>query len=227
MNAIEAKNLKKVYKSAVTGRENTVFADITVDFEQGKLAAIFGPSGSGKTTFLNLLGLLDTPTSGSLAICGEETATLKKDARADRRRDRIGFVFQSHYLNQRLTVKQNMILPLKINKKIRKSEYDSLIRGLLSTFGMEEFIDRYPDELSGGEQQRVCIARALANDPDIILADEPTGNLDGDNERTVLEYLKGLTVSGKTVIIVTHNEMVKEYSDMNYHLSGGILEALD
>lgn len=200
-----------------------IFEHINVGFEEGKMAAIFGPSGSGKTTLLNLLGLLEKPKGGEIKLFGDSTRDLTSDGRALMRREHIGFIFQDHYMNPRLTVKENMKLPLEINENIRRREYDAYIRELLERFGMEEFMNRYPDELSGGEQQRVCIARALANDPDIILADEPTGNLDQDNGIVVFEYLRGLAEQGKTLIMVTHNEAAKEYTDVNYRLNGGQL----
>lgn len=218
---IEAVNLKKTYRDA-QGNVVTVFDGLSVSFEAGKVYAIFGPSGSGKSTLLNILGALDSPDSGSIKVMGREIGSVKS-LMANMRRDQVGFVFQSHYMNQKLTVYQNMELPLRINKRIKPDKYKSHIIGLLELFGMEGFINRYPNELSGGEQQRVCIARALANNPNIILADEPTGNLDETNEKVVLEYLRGLTVQGKTVIIVTHNEVVKEYADMVYQLKKGKL----
>lgn len=218
---VEANNLEKTYTDA-QGNSVTVFSGLTAAFEAGKVYAIFGPSGSGKSTLLNLIGALDSPDRGSLKVMGREIGSVKSTM-ANIRRDQIGFVFQSHYMNQKLTVYQNMELPLRINKRIKQEDYRAHITGLLELFGMEGFAGRYPGELSGGEQQRVCIARALANSPDIILADEPTGNLDEENERIVLEYLRSLTVQGKTVIIVTHNEAVKEYADVVYQLKKGQL----
>lgn len=168
---IEAVKLEKTYIDIMKNR-NTVFENLSISFERGRLYAIFGPSGSGKTTLLNLLGVLDKPTEGSLKIMGQEISKLSEDQMADIRRDYIGFVFQNHFLNQKLTVKQNLILPLRINKKIKSAEYEKRVKRHLALFGVEEYMNRYPQELSGGEQQRVCIARALMNEPDIILADE-------------------------------------------------------
>ena len=129
------------------------------------------------------------------------------------RRDKIGFVFQHYFLNPKLTVMDNIILPMKINKRINRRDYKNKAVELLKYFGIEKYAERFPDEISGGEQQRVCIARALANNPEIILADEPTGNLDEDNEKIVLDILKGLSEEGKTVIIVSHSSAVKKYAD--------------
>lgn len=219
---LEAKNLKKVYVDTANNK-NTVFEELEVCFESGKMYAIFGPSGCGKSTLLNLLGLLDKPTSGSVLIEGVDTARLSQDDMAHLRRDYIGFVFQNHYLNPKLTVEQNLRLAMRINKNIKKEDYEKRCSELLSLFGMEAFMKRYPKELSGGEQQRACIARALVNDPSVILADEPTGNLDEDNERVVAEYLKKLTLKDKTVIIVTHNDVIRDYADIVYAMRRGKL----
>ncbi len=175
-------------------------------------------SGAGKSTLLNLIGLLDEADSGEILIGGEAAAGLASDERAYMRMRHIGFVFQDHYLNTKLNAAENIILAMKINKDIPRKEYGERIGKLLGMFGMGGMEKRYPGELSGGEQQRVCIARALANDPEIILADEPTGNLDSDNERNVLSHLKALSGKGKTVIAVTHNEVMKEYADEIFYL---------
>lgn len=224
-DTIKAEHLKKTYTDA-KGNTVTVLEDLTATFKAGQMYAIYGPSGCGKSTLLNLFGVLDHPTFGDIQIAGIETKRMSRDDLANLRRDKIGFVFQDHYMNQKLTVLQNMILPLRINKKIKPSQYETICKELLALFGVEEFAERFPSELSGGEQQRVCIARALVNSPDIILADEPTGNLDGENERIVLEYLKGLTNQNKTVIVVTHNDIVKEYADVVYELKGGKLQEI-
>ncbi|MCD8118025.1 MAG: ABC transporter ATP-binding protein [Lachnospiraceae bacterium] len=220
---LETKDLKKVYVDTA-GNRNTVFENLFLRFESGKMYAIFGPSGCGKSTLLNLLGLLDKPNFGQVIIGGKMTGLLAPNDMAGLRRDYIGFVFQDHYMNPKLNVKENLEMPMRINKKIKKSEYESRCRELLALFGMEEYLFRYPDELSGGEQQRACIARALVNDPMVILADEPTGNLDEDNEKIVAEYLKSLTARDKTVIVVTHNEAVRAYADVVYNMRKGKME---
>ncbi|MCD8119680.1 MAG: ABC transporter ATP-binding protein [Lachnospiraceae bacterium] len=223
---LEVKDLRKVYVDSA-GNRNTVFEKLSLQFESGKMYAIFGPSGCGKSTLLNLLGLLDKPDFGDVIIDGKNSHFLSPNELAGMRRDYIGFVFQDHYMNPKLTVQQNLEMPLRINKKVKKAEYEDLCRSLLSLFGMEEYLHRYPDELSGGEQQRACIARALVNDPSVILADEPTGNLDEDNEQVVAKYLRGLTVQDKTVIVVTHNEAVREYADVVYNMKRGKLTEVE
>lgn len=223
---LSADGLEKTYMDTANNK-TTVLKDLSVSFERGKMYAIFGPSGCGKTTLLNLLGLLDRPTSGRITIGDRDTLRMQPDDMAYLRRDYIGFVFQDHYLNPKLTVAQNLEMPLRINKKIKKADYGKLCTGLLSLFGMEGFLKRYPKELSGGEQQRVCIARALVNDPDVILADEPTGNLDEENEQIVLEYLKTLTDRDKTVIVVTHNDVIREYADVVFEMKKGCLTEVE
>lgn len=214
---VELKNITKSYtdfsKHIIPVLENVSYA-----FEKGKFYAIMGVSGAGKSTLLNLIGLLDEANEGEILIGGEKIEKLTKDEMAYMRMKHIGFVFQDYYLNPKLNVEENIILAMKINKEISKKDYISRVKGLLAEFGMDGMQERYPEELSGGEQQRVCIVRALANNPGLILADEPTGNLDSANEINVLKHLKELSQSGKTVIVVTHNDIVKEYADEVYYL---------
>lgn len=163
------------------------------------------------------------PTSGEIYLEGKKIENLDKNEMADIRMRKIGFVFQHYYLNPKLTVTDNIVLALKANPQIRKDEYYDITDGLLKQFSIEGYKNQYPDRMSGGEQQRVCIARALANNPDIIMADEPTGNLDEDNEKVVLEYLKKLTEMGKTVIMVSHSNEVKKYADNILYMKNGKL----
>ena len=213
-------NVKKTFKN---GYDEPVEAvkNFTGDFEKGKFYAVMGHSGAGKTTVLSIMGMMDSATGGEVYLEDKKIENLSKNEMADIRVKKIGFVFQHYFLNPKLTVADNIILALKANKAINKTEYEKIADGLLKQFAMERFRDKYPDRLSGGEQQRVCIARALANNPDIILADEPTGNLDEENEKIVLDCLKKLTEGGRTVIMVTHNSYVKEYADKVYYMENG------
>ncbi len=214
---IELKNVSKSYTDF--GRVKVpVLEQVSYAFEKGKVYAVMGVSGAGKSTLLNLIGLLDDIDDGEIYIEGNKLDKLSEDEKAEMRMKKIGFVFQEYYLNPKLTVAENIILAMKINKEITKKEYLPRVEKLLAMFGMEDYAKRYPKQLSGGEQQRVCIARALANDPGIILADEPTGNLDSANEINVLEHLQALAKQGKTVIIVTHNDITKQYADEVYYL---------
>lgn len=206
------------------GEKVMAVKDFTADFERGKMYAIMGKSGAGKTTVLSIMGFMDSATSGDIYLEGKKTEQLSKNEMADIRMKKIGFVFQNYFLNPKLTAEDNVILALKANKNVSKAEYRNIAEELLGRFHMESFKDKYPDKLSGGEQQRVCIARALANNPELILADEPTGNLDEENEKIVMEYLKGLTKIGKTVVMVTHSNEAKKYADKVYYMESGMLQ---
>lgn len=206
------------------GEKVMAVKDFTADFERGKMYAIMGNSGAGKTTVLSIMGFMDSATSGDIYLEGKKTEQLSKNEMADIRMKKIGFVFQNYFLNPKLTAEDNVILALKANKNVSKAEYRNIAEELLGRFHMESFKDKYPDKLSGGEQQRVCIARALANNPELILADEPTGNLDEENEKIVMEYLKGLTKIGKTVVMVTHSNEAKKYADKVYYMESGMLQ---
>lgn len=217
---MELKNINKIYKKD-NGEKIEAVSGFTEAFEKGKLYVIAGHSGAGKSTILSIMGVMDKPTSGELFLKGKEVKDLSSGEMADIRMGSIGFVFQNYYLHPKKTVIDNIILALKANPENRKLEYREKSINLLKKFSVDKYADSYPDELSGGEQQRVCIARALANSPDIILADEPTGNLDGENEKVIMEYMKKLTENGKTVIIVTHSERVMEYADKVIRMEAG------
>ena len=197
--------------------------NVNLQFDTGKMYVIMGHSGSGKSTMIQILGLLDNLTSGELYINGQEVSKYSENEKADLRMKEIGFVFQSFYLNPKLTAIENVMLPMYINKNIDKKERKEKAMELLKKFGLENRINHYPKELSGGEQQRIAIARALANNPTFILADEPTGNLDVKNEKIVYETLKSLASSGKAVIVVSHNENIKEYADKILYMESGEL----
>lgn len=197
--------------------------NVELKIEPGKLYVIMGHSGSGKSTLIQILGLLDTLTEGNLYINGEETSNFSEDEKAEIRMKEIGFVFQSFYLNPKLTAIENVILPMYINDDIPKNERRKRALKLLTNFGLESRINHYPKELSGGEQQRIAIARALVNNPNFILADEPTGNLDVKNEEIVYNTLKSLALNGKAVVVVSHNENIKKYADEIYYMESGKL----
>ncbi|MBP3254945.1 MAG: ABC transporter ATP-binding protein [Clostridia bacterium] len=216
---INLKNGYKIYKK--TSETIKALNNVDLKIEKGKFYAIMGHSGSGKSTLIQILGLLDSLTSGKLYIDGKETSNMKENDKTYIRMKKIGFVFQSFYLNPKLKAIENVMLPMYINKEIKGRERKQRAKDLLKSFNLSDRINHYPKELSGGEQQRVAIARALANNPEYILADEPTGNLDIDNEKIVLDLLKKLTREGKTVVVVSHNEIVKDYADEIYYMSNG------
>lgn len=215
-------NVCKVYKTK--NDEVKALDNVSYEFKPGKLYAIMGHSGSGKSTLISILGLIETLTSGRITINNKDISKLKDDELANLRMKYIGFVFQDFYLDEHLKAYENVLLPMLINKEIKKADRKEKALKLLTDLGLNERINHYPKELSGGEQQRVAIARSLANDPEIILADEPTGNLDEENEKLVFETLNDLAKKGKCVIVVTHSEEIKKYADEILKITKGKLE---
>ena len=198
--------LTKRYEEGTEAR--SVIERAHADIHRGEFVALAGPSGSGKTTLLNLISGIDTPTSGEVLIDSVPITKLSEKERTLFRRKNIGFVFQFFNLIPTLSVKENLLLPLQLNG-LPSGESDKRVMYLLEQVGMGDRIDSYPDRLSGGEKQRVAIARALAHDPPLILADEPTGNLDADTGMAILSLLKSLIDgSGKTMVIVSHSDIV-------------------
>lgn len=219
MKSISAKNLTKIYDNRVTALNN-----VSLDIQQGSFIAVMGHSGSGKSTLLQMVGLLDTPSEGEVIINGEEVSHLKKNDLAQIRMKTIGFVFQAFHLNPQLRAYENVMLPMLINPEYKtRADIQKKARELIDSVGLTERSEHYPNELSGGEQQRVAIARALANDPDFILADEPTGNLDSNNEEIIFTLLKELANAGKGVMVVSHNEAILDYADKAYYMKDGKL----
>jgi putative ABC transport system ATP-binding protein len=179
--------------------------------EEGEMTAIMGPSGSGKSTLLHLMGLLDRPSSGKIYFRGRDVSTLSDDELSRLRGREIGFVFQTYNLIPRLTVLENVMLPMTFVKKIPEHERLDRALELLEQVGLSHVVHQKAVLLSGGEQQRVAIARALANDPSVILADEPTGNLDSATGKQIMEIFRELNEAGRTIVIVTHNVEVADY----------------
>ena len=215
---VSLKNVTKEY------RKKIVLNNINLTIESHSLNIILGKSGAGKSTLLNLIGLLDNPTHGEIIIKDNEIKGLNSNQISDLRMNHIGFVFQSFYLNPKLKAYENVMIPMYINNIYKNEDLEKKAKSLLKIFDLEEKFDHLSNELSGGEQQRVAIARAIANNPSIIIADEPTGNLDKENEELVLNLFKKLSKEGKSVIIVTHNEYLTKYADNVFYLSDGKLE---
>lgn len=186
---------------------------------------VMGQSGSGKSTFLQIAGLLDTPSSGHVVINGRDTASLKKNELADVRLKTLGFVFQAFHLNPHLRAYENVMLPMLINRDFHsKKEMEARAKELIETVGLKERMNHYPGELSGGEQQRVAIARALINKPKILLADEPTGNLDANNAWEIMKLMEEINEQGTTVVVVTHNlEIVKAMNKRVITMQKGVV----
>jgi len=212
---IELSDVTRVYGSGTT--EVRAVNGITFTGQQGEWIAIMGPSGSGKTTLLNLIGCLDQPTGGSLCIGGTDTATLSRSELARFRSETIGFVFQQFHLVPHLNALENVMLAQYFHSMTDKGE----ALAALKQVGLEGRATHLPSQLSGGEQQRVAIARALVNDPKIILADEPTGNLDAENQRIVFRLLSDLHAQGRTIVMVTHDENAGKLADRRLNLEHG------
>lgn len=219
MPVLKAVNLVKVYQ---TGEVKTIaLKGVSLEVEAGEFVAIVGPSGSGKTTLLNILGTLDKPTSGLVYIDGIEVSRLPERKLIPIRRHKIGFVFQFHHLIPVLTAIENVELPMMIAKKPKKERLERA-KKLLEIVGLKGKEYRYPHQLSGGEQQRVAIARALANNPKIVIADEPTGNLDSVNSERIAELFRSLKEEFKTAFVVsTHDPIVYEKADRRVYIRDG------
>ena len=213
-------NVNKIYN---TTEKLHILKDININFGKGKFYAIMGRSGSGKSTLVNILGLLDTPTSGEYYLEDINVGELNDIEKSKIRGLKIGFVFQSFYLNKNLTALENVILPTYINNNIAKNDRVVISKNIMDKLHILDRCNHKPSALSGGERQRVAIARALVNNPDIIIADEPTGNLDSKNEIDVLNILKEISTEGKIVIVVTHNPLIKEYADILYKIEDGYI----
>lgn len=216
---ITIKDITKTYKTKK--RDVEVLKNIDLTFSLGKFYAIMGPSGSGKSTLFNILGLVDTPSSGAYKINGIDTTKLTDKSSSIIRMNNIGFVFQDFNLDPYLNALENVMMPLYLNKKIKKEDREKISKDILTKLKLENRLEHFPNELSGGEAQRVAIARALVNNPNIILADEPTGNLDEELETEIFKILKSLTKENKCVIVVSHSSKIKEYADVVYTLKDG------
>lgn len=218
---IHIENMKKIYNPG----ENEVRAldGIDLDIEKGDLVAIVGHSGSGKSTLMNMLGCMDTPTSGKYVLDGQDVASMTDNQLADVRNKEIGFIFQGFNLISNLDAVGNVELPL-VYRGVSKNERKQLAMEALKSVGLEERMKHKPNEMSGGQQQRVAVARAVAAKPPIILADEPTGNLDTKSTQEIMEILKELHRSGRTVIIITHDEEIASQAHRVIRILDGRIE---
>ena len=216
-------DIQGITKTYVNGKLSVpVLHGIDLQVNKGEFVSIMGPSGSGKSTFMNILGCLDRPTTGSYRLNGDEVATLSDDELAFVRNKHIGFVFQSFNLLTKLTALENVALPM-IYAGMDKKSRNERAAALLSSVGLGDRMDHLPSELSGGQRQRVAIARALANNPAIIMADEPTGNLDSKSTIDVMNIFRGLYDEGRTIILVTHEPEIATYASRNVVLRDGLI----
>jgi len=220
MSVISASEAVKIYESG----DKTLRAldGVSVSVDPGEFAAVVGPSGSGKSTLLNLLGLLDEPSEGAVTVDGTALSTLSKRERTDLRCETVGFIFQSFYLVPTLTARENVAVP----GLVREDRADLFDRAdeLLTRVGLGDRLDHYPNELSGGQKQRVAVARSMINDPDVLLADEPTGNLDRNTGAQVLDVFDEFTDEGVAILTVTHDEQVTEFADRTIRLVDGEIQ---
>jgi lipoprotein-releasing system ATP-binding protein len=200
---------------------HTLVDGIDLSVAKGEFLAITGPSGSGKSSLLYLLGLLDAPTEGEVIICGQATSKLSETERADVRLTKCGFVFQFHFLLPEFTALENVLLPMRAYGRMTTKEMNERAMSLLTSLGLGEQTGKRPNQLSGGQRQRVALARALANRPEIIVADEPTGNLDTASTEQVFGILRDIADSGQTVVVVTHDAALAARADRRIHIVDG------
>ncbi len=217
---LKTENLEKVFRTELV--ETVALNGVSIDVNEGEFVAVMGPSGCGKSTLLNILGLLDNPTAGSYQIDGVEVAHLKEKERTQYRRGKIGFVFQSFNLIEEMTVEENIALPLTY-LKYSAAERKKLVDEVMMNLNIAHRAKHFPNQLSGGQQQRVAIARAVVTKPGLILADEPTGNLDSKNGRDVMTTLKALNEAGTTIVMVTHSQKDAQYANRVINLFDGLV----
>lgn len=222
MNIIETRDIAKRY---IMGAEIIeALKSVTIDIQKGEYVAFMGPSGSGKSTLMNLIGCLDSPTSGSYVLNGKDVSNMTENELAETRNREIGFVFQTFNLLPRQTSLENVALPL-IYAGLNKADRTEQAMISLKNVGLENRAGHRPNELSGGQRQRVAIARALVNDPSILLADEPTGNLDSKTSYEIMDLFDQIHSKGNTVIMVTHEEDIAEYAHRIVRLRDGLVES--
>ena len=218
---IQAKNLSKVYKTG--DLEIVALVDVSFEIKKGEFVAIMGPSGSGKSTLMHIVGALDTPTSGTYILDGEEVQKLSEDELADIRNRKIGFVFQTFNLLPRRTAMQNVMLPM-IYARIPKEERIERGKKYLHMVGLGDRLEHTSNQLSGGQQQRVAIARALVLNPAILLADEPTGNIASTQAAEIMEIFQNLNDEGHTIVMITHEADIAEHAKRIIHIKDGKIE---
>jgi putative ABC transport system ATP-binding protein len=221
---VNTKALEKTYELGTS--KISVLKDINLEISPAKFVVICGPSGSGKTTLLNIIGGIDRPTKGKIIVAEKDLTVQDEDFLSNFRCNNVGFVFQAYNLVSTLTVAENIAFPMEW-KQTPEKEVEKRVEELLKTVGLENRANHFPSQLSGGEQQRVAFARALANDPELILADEPTGNLDIKNAQKIIQVLQFLKSQGKTIIVSTHDMQIRELADQVFCLDEGKLVGQD
>ncbi|QLH79673.1 ABC transporter ATP-binding protein [Halosimplex rubrum] len=218
--AVAVQDVRKTYQ---VGEPVHALDGVSLKLKRGSYTAVMGPSGSGKSTLMNLIGCLDTPTEGRVIVNGKDVTQLSSRERTRLRGSEIGFVFQTFNLMPRLTAQENIVQPM-VAQKVSRSERNERAKQLLERVGLGDRAGHRPNELSGGQRQRVSIARALANDPALILTDEPTGNLDSKTGANIMELFSELHEGGNTILMVTHDRDIAEHADKIIHLLDGVIE---
>lgn len=223
MAMVDARDVRKIYRR---GSEELVVLDgLSLQVNEGDFAALMGPSGSGKTTLLNLIAGIDRPTSGDVVVNGTNVGSLGESQLADYRRDNVGFIFQFYNLIPVLTATENVALPLILHRSISGKERRERALTALKVVGLADRADHYPRQLSGGQEQRVAIARAIVNDPRVLVADEPTGDLDATSASEILELMETLNQEHKkTIVMVTHDPRAADRAHTQHHLEKGVLK---
>jgi len=220
MSFVVAENLVKQYKNG--NAAVSAISDITFQIESGEFVGIMGESGAGKSTLLSIMGAMNAPTSGSFMVDEIDVYSLGQEQRADFRREFLGFVFQSFHLLSYLTVAENVMLPLTIVKASRKQKR-AMAEEALNSVGLKDKANRLPSRISGGEKERVAVARAIVNEPPVLLADEPTGNLDNKTTHEIMKLLQKLNTRGMTIVMVTHSVECAKYTQRILYMSDGLL----
>jgi putative ABC transport system ATP-binding protein len=218
--AVSVRSVRRTYR---VGEPVHALDGVSLELPRRSYTAVMGPSGSGKSTLMNLVGCLDTPSEGAVVVNGRDVTELSDRERTSLRGREIGFVFQTFNLMPRLTALENVALPM-VARGTPHRERDERSRALLERVGLGDRVDHHPNELSGGQRQRVAIARALANDPALVLADEPTGNLDTETGTRIMELFAELHAGGNTILMVTHERRIAEHADRIVHLLDGTIE---
>lgn len=203
--------------------QETILKQVDFTLDKGDYTAVVGTSGSGKSTLLSILGLLNQPTQGRYLVMGHDSAQLTNESIAQLKTYEIGFIYQNFNLLNHMKVMDNVALPLTYNKYVNRKQYQEKVVDALSIVGMESFLNRYPNELSGGQQQRIAIARALVNNPSVLLADEPTGNLDSKNSEIIYDLFARLNDAGKTICLITHDQAHAQLANTLWHINDGVI----
>ncbi|WP_032123501.1 ABC transporter ATP-binding protein [Clostridium amazonitimonense] len=220
-NVLVARNLKKIYASK--GVKYTALHDINLEIKEGEFVGIMGPSGAGKTTLLNIISTIDNPSAGSVIIGGDDITKMNEDKLSSFRRNKLGFVFQDYNLLNTLTIKENIVLPLALSK-VSPREIERKVKNISSSFGIEDTLNKYPYQVSGGQKQRAAIARAIITNPALVLADEPTGALDSKSSAEILQTLSDLNEKERaTIMMVTHDAFAASYCKRILFIKDGIL----